>query len=304
MKLQAGDVVSVVAPASQFGRADRCLLDRGVALLESWGLRVRVRVEEGHHFYLAGPDAARARHLREALLDPETRAIFCTRGGYGSARLLPRLEDAVPPSPRLLVGYSDVTTLHLAAQRFWPPVRCLHGPNLATRQLLADGAAGEGNRAALRAALFEPQRGAAYPVSMLTAGTAAGPLQGGCLSLIAASLGTPVAPRLDGAVLFFEDTGEAPYRIDRMLTQCRLAGILDGVEGIVFGVVRGCVDPYNDLRAVVVDLLGDLGVPIAFDCPCGHGDANLPLRLGVPTTLDGEAALLRQSVAFAAAARR
>ena len=293
LSLRPGDTVSVIAPASQCRREDRDLLDAGVALLERWQLRVRVRVDEAYHFYLAGPDQVRAGHLLEALADGETRAIFCMRGGYGSMRLLPALAHAPAPTPRLLVGFSDITALHLACARLWPGVRAVHGPNLATRQLLGEGAACEANRHALHAALFDPRQPMSAPIQTLRPGRVRGPLVGGCLSLIASCLGTPYAPDTRGAVLFLEDVDEAPYRIDRMLTQARLAGLFDGVAGIVFGDMQGCRDVHNDLWAVIDDALQGLDVPIGSGLPCGHGPENLSLRLGEMAELDADGGVFR-----------
>ena len=269
------------------------MLDAGVALLERWQLRVRVRVDEAYHFYLAGPDQVRAGHLLEALADGETRAIFCMRGGYGSMRLLPALAHAPAPTPRLLVGFSDITALHLACARLWPELRAIHGPNLATRQLLGEGAACEMNRRALHAALFDPHHSMSTPIRALRRGCASGPLVGGCLSLLASCLGTPYAPEARGAVLFLEDVDEAPYRIDRMLTQARLAGLFDGVAGIVFGDMQGCRDVHNDLWAVIDDALQGLDVPIGSGLPCGHGPENLSLRLGEMAELDADGGVFR-----------
>lgn len=277
MVVRPGDGCSVIAPATQLRGADATLLDEAVALLESWGLHVTVRVERSHHFYLAGADEARAAHLAAALTDPHTRAIFCTRGGYGSPRLLARLDPGLSPGAKLLVGYSDVTALHLAAACPWPRVRPIHGPNLATRELLGPGPGRERNRLSLHRALFDPAYAVDEAVEFLVPGRAEGPLVGGCLSLVTSMLGTPFALRTRDAVLFLEDVGEAPYRIDRMLTQLRLAGAFDGVRGVVFGAMHDCKDAYNDLRDVIRDALGGLAVPVAFGLPSGHVPVNLAL---------------------------
>lgn len=286
MRLNSGDRVAIIAPASQFRGADRPLLPKAVELLESWGLHVKVGAEEGHHFYLAGPDAARARHLTEALASPDVRAIFCTRGGYGSLRLLNLVPPELNPSPKLIVGYSDVTALHLQAAARWPQVRLVHGPNVATQQLLGTQGAARVNQEALHRALFSSGSALIEPIQCLRAGNASGPLIGGCLSMIASTIGTPFAIKAKGCILFLEDTGEAPYRIDRMLTQMRLAGLFDGILGLVFGVMRGCEDPYNDLRSVISDLFQDTTFPIGFGLNSGHGEFNLALRLGEEARLD------------------
>jgi muramoyltetrapeptide carboxypeptidase len=286
MLLKPGDTASIIAPASQFRGADRHYLEDAATMLESWGLNVVLRVDPGHHFYLAGSDEVRGAHLQAALTDSETKVIFCTRGGYGSPRLLPFLDRLSPPSPRLLVGYSDVTSLHLAVGRLWPQIELLHGPNVATAQLLGPTTACEENRAALRAALFSPEIEIDEEIDFLRAGHAQGELIGGCLSLVASSCGTRFQPETAGKIVFLEDTGEPPYRIDRMLMQMKLSGCFDQVQGVVFGVMRGCTDPYNDLKEVILGLFEGAQFPIGFGLRSGHGDSNLPLRLGMHAALD------------------
>lgn len=281
MLIKPGDGVSIVAPASQFRGADRPLLDRAIALLESWRLRVHVRVDPSHHFYLAGSDEARAAHLKQALTDPDSRAIFCTRGGYGSARLLCDLgsmDDYVPP--KLLVGYSDITMLHLAAARLWPQMTLIHGPNVATAQILGEEPECDRNRQALHEALFSPPAVSTTTIEFLRGGKGAGPLKGGCLSMIAAAQGTRYSLDPRQAILLLEDTGEAPYKIDRMLTQLKLAGAFEEAQGIVFGVMPNCSDPYNDLKLVLKDFFGQYDFPVALGFQSGHGALNLAIRLG------------------------
>ncbi len=286
MILQPGDGCSIVAPAAQLRGADLGLLDEAVTLLKSWDLHVTVRVEHSHHFYLAGSDAARASHFAAALADPDTKAIFCTRGGYGSARLLPYLDPSLLPEPKMLVGYSDVTALHLAAARLWPRVHLVHGPNLVTRELLGSGPTHERNRQSLHQALFDPNYAVDEEVEFLIPGQARGHLIGGCLSLMVSMLGTSFAPVTDGAVLFLEDVGEAPYRVDRMLTQLRAAGVFDTIEGVVFGTMRNCKDACNDVRDVIRDVLSGASFPVAFGLESGHSETNLSLRLGANAQLD------------------
>ncbi|MDN2578745.1 LD-carboxypeptidase [Aquibium sp. ELW1220] len=292
MRLKPGDLVCIVAPASQFRGADSDLLSAAVSLLQSWHLQVDVRVDDTHHFYLAGPDGIRASHLNSALVDDRIRAIFCTRGGYGSARLLRHLDSDLSPARKLLVGHSDITTLHLAAASFWPNIISIHGPNIATRQLLDDTRECELNRRSLHTAIFceEP---VVEPIEFLRAGRARGLMIGGCLSLVAAALGTNYAPHFSESIVFLEDTGEPPYRIDRMLTQLRSAGVFESARAVVFGAMTNCTDPYNDLRSVIQDLLGDYSFPIAYGFRSGHGKVNLSLRLGTLVELSCEPSVIR-----------
>ncbi|MFI5911009.1 LD-carboxypeptidase [Dactylosporangium sp. NPDC051541] len=287
MKLAAGDAVAIIAPASQLTAKNRELLPRAVDLLESWGLRVRVAVDHGHRFYLAGPDTERAGHLGAVLADPDVRAVFCTRGGYGTTRLLRRLTG--PVTEKVVVGCSDITALHAYLAVHHPAVVSIHGPNVATHQLLDDTPDAEANRRSLHAALFDRGYRLTEPVEPLRPGVATGPLAGGCLTLLTALLGTPHMPDLSGRLVFLEDVGEVPYRIDRLLTQLIDAGALDRVTGLVFGRMHECADPYNDIRDVIADVVGPLGAPVGFGLGSGHGPVNLSLPLGARAELDADA---------------
>lgn len=270
------------------------------------GLRVRL----GRHVtaragYLAGGDAERAADLMDMFRDPAVRAIFCVRGGYGSSRLLPEMDFAViRENPKILVGFSDITSLLLALHTMAGLVT-FHGPMLA-----GDPATGwtEFTEDWLRRALFAPMPlglltglpGAPPPVT-IHGGRAGGALAGGNLSLVAASLGTPYQPDTRGKILFLEEVGEAPYRIDRMLTQLRNAGVFDGVAGILVGECVGCgtaaAPPDSGLEpppveAVLRDRLGGLGVPVLYGLAVGHGRHLATLPLGVRAVLDATAGFL------------
>jgi muramoyltetrapeptide carboxypeptidase len=287
MILKPGDGASIIAPASQLRSGEQGLLSAAISLLESWGLRVAVRVDSTHHFYLAGPDAVRAEHLNASLADPDTKVIFCTRGGYGCLRLLPYLNADISPKDKILVGYSDFTGLHLAARELWPQAELIHGPNVATRQLIGDEIDCALTRQSLHNALFTSGT-VEEKVEFLCPGRTQGSLEGGCLSLVVATLGTKFALNTVDTILFLEDTGEAPYRVDRMLTQLKNAGKFEAVRGIVFGKMRNCTDPYNDLRDVLRDFFRDASFPVAFGLNSGHGTSNLSLKLGSTAELDSE----------------
>lgn len=293
MILKPGDQVAIIAPAARPAPEDANLLEAAVTLLEAWGLSVQVRTGEACHFYLAGSDEERAAHLHAALADPGIRAIFCARGGYGCTRLFTHLDPGLRPGQKFLVGYSDITALHLAAKHLWPQVASIHGPNIATRQFLMSTAAAGQNRDALHRALFDPEYEVDAPVEFLRPGRASGPLAGGCLSLLAGALGSRFAPATDGAILLLEDVGEKPYRIDRMLVQLRNAGMFSTVRGVVFGVMHECSDDANDLRAIIRDVLAGTTFPIAFGLGAGHGETNIALSLGLPTSLDAAAGRFR-----------
>ncbi|MBG6090089.1 LD-carboxypeptidase [Actinomadura viridis] len=258
-------------------------------------------VPDGWH-RLAGGDAARAADLAAAWCDPEVRAVLCARGGYGATRLLGRLDwDALAAAtrgtaPKILHGSSDVTALHVAfGARLG--ITTSFGPMIAG-ELLAEGTGDRARSLAhLRAALFGnggdgdggDTAGATGPVEgthALRPGRCEGLLTGGTLSLLAALLGTPDAPPpAAGRIVFLEDVSEAPYRIDRMLTQLLQAGWFDGAAGVVLGSWTGCGDP-AELDAVLAGRLGPLGVPVLAGVPVGHGPCQLTLELGAPYRLD------------------
>jgi muramoyltetrapeptide carboxypeptidase len=292
-RIRAGDLVGVVAPS---GAVNPERLRTGVEVLEAWGFRVRLGagVLERHR-YFAGDDEVRRADLEQMLVDPEVRAVFCARGGYGSQRLVPSLDlRPLAAAPKLVVGYSDASALLGAIVT--AGILAVHGPMVADD--LARGLAARAETH-LRALLTDDAYlwQAEIPES-LRAGRAEGRLLGGCLSVLVTLLGTPHAPDTDGAVLFLEDVRERPYRLDRLLTQLRQAGKLDRLAGLVFGTMSTC--PVIDGTApldVVRDCCDGLDFPIGFGLPsghdaCGSGCVNLALPLGARVALDTERGLL------------
>jgi muramoyltetrapeptide carboxypeptidase len=290
--LRSGDLVGVCAPA---GAVDREAVARGVAELRRLGFEVRFSESIfDRRFFTAGSAETRARELQALFADGDVAGVVCARGGAGAAALLSRLDAAVfRANPKVFVGYSDATFLHLFLQQ--QGLVTVHGPMVARE--LADGAY---DAASLRTAitgegpLFAASGGTLRP---LRAGIAEGVLRGGCLSILAAAEGTPWAFRADeeGTILFVEDVDERPYRIDRMLFQLRASGAFAGVRGIVFGEMKGCAARPADgyaLEDVVLDALEGLDVPIAFGLPSGHtsGPAvTLPLGVRARLACDNEA---------------
>ena len=278
-RLRQGSHVRVIAPASPFPAAD---FERGVARL-SERYRVSYRDDiDARRGYLAGDDRRRLVELEEALADPDVDAIVPARGGYGVTRLLRFvLPENVRAAEKLLVGFSDLTALHALFAR--AGLRSIHGP-----MVCALGRAEEGElerwSAIVEGARHPPLEG----LAPITGGAAEGPLLGGNLALLAALAGTPHAPPIDGAILFLEDVGEAPYRVDRMLTTLREAGWLARVAAIALGGFTSC-HPRDDgatVEEVLADRLGDLGVPVVTGVPAGHGRENLALPFGAPVRLD------------------
>lgn len=283
--LTPGATVGVVSPAAAVW-PDK--LERGCAALRRDGFTVRVGAQASErHRFLAGRDGDRVAELMEMFRDPDVAAVFCSRAGYGSGRLLPALDFAeLARHPKIFMGYSDVTLLlNALVQR--ADLRCFHGPLVA-----GEFAAGLSDRA--RRHLFGLlTRGMGEPAlevpTAVTDGVAEGPLLGGCLSVLVATLGTPFALDPRGAILFLEDTGEKPYRIDRMLTQLEQAGLLERLAGVVFGEMPGCWGEGDDpalLLSVLTDAFADFPYPVGLGLPAGHGGENLALPLGARVRLD------------------
>ncbi|PWI41507.1 LD-carboxypeptidase [Streptomyces sp. ICBB 8177] len=292
-RLRPGDRVAVVAPSGPVV-AER--LDAGIDILVGWDLdpvvMPHVRGRDHRFRYLAADDAARARDFQDAWCDPEVTAVFCARGGYGVQRMVDLLDwDALRAAgPKVLCGFSDITALQEAfALRLG--LATLYGPVASGVAFTKDGP----TREHLRRTLFEPE--AVRTLTSATAramvpGAATGVTFGGCASLLAAEAGTPKARRGGhGGILALEDVGESPYRLDRVLTQLLRCGLLDGVAGIALGSWRDC-GPYEEVRDVLFDRLGGLGVPVIEELGFGHGDSSLTVPLGVPADLDADAATL------------
>lgn len=287
-RLVPGDRVAVVSPA---GPVPKDRLDAGCDILRSWGLEVVVAPHAtGTHpdfGYLAATDADRARDLQEAWCDPGVAAVLCARGGYGVQRFTDLLDwDAMRAAgPKILTGYSDITALHSAFATHLG-VATLHAPMVATEVFVTDARSAD----LLRRTLFEPETmltltsDTARP---LVGGLAQGVTVGGCLSLLAAEIGTPTGrANIEGGILLLEDVDEREYRLDGFLTHLLRAGWLDGVAGVALGSWKNC-DPVENL---VRDRLGGLGVPIIWELGFGHCDSTLTVPLGVPVTLDADAA--------------
>jgi muramoyltetrapeptide carboxypeptidase len=291
--LRPGDLVAVVSPS---GPAQPERVATGVALLRSWGLRpVPAPHVFDRHAFLAGTDPARADDLNRALADPQVRGVVVTRGGYGAQRIVDRINPApVRRDPKPVVGFSDITALHLA---LWRAARlaCLYGPGVAW---LPDRT-GDVSAQSLHDALMttEPvvvkQDPSAQTATVTRGGIARGTLLGGNLCLLTATLGTPDFPDLTGAILLLEEVDEPPYKVDRMLTQLRRSGVLRRLSGLAIGQFVRCTDEWlTDVADVLADRLGDLGVPILGGLPIGHGPDQLTVPVGVPATLDVAAATL------------
>ena len=286
--LKPGDTIGVVAPASAI---DRGHLERGVAALERLGFRVKVSSHAlDRAAIVAGPDEVRARELQAFFADPAVDAIFAARGGYGAGRILPLLDfAAIARTPKIFMGFSDATFI-LNALVGRAGMVCFHGPMVAM-----DFARGVGEAALdhLRRLLEGETASFELPArTALRAGVAEGEVVGGCLSMVAAAIGTPYMPPLDGAILFLEDTGEKAYRIDRMLVQLGQAGVLARVAAVVFGALRPPESSEAERRLIdecVAEQSARLDCPVLAGIEAGHGSANFTIPFGVRARVDAAA---------------
>ena len=283
--LRPGDRIAVVSPASAFARDE---FDRGVEEIRrlgfepTWDESVFAR-----DAYVSGSPATRAAAFLTAWFDPSVAALIAVRGGYGSVHILPLLRaDELRRTPKAFIGYSDNTSLLT-----WLTCGCdivgSHGPMLEKR--LASGAEGYHRESFMRSLSNTGPAGEMAPVGLLSlqAGEAAGPIYGGTITQLLASFNTRYAfDPPDGCILFLEDVNERPYKLDRMLTQLRLSGVLGRARGVVFGEMRGCDEPGGQpcARDVIVDVLSRFHGPIVFGFPSGHTTGPCwTLPLGVHT---------------------
>ncbi|MGH3665629.1 MAG: S66 peptidase family protein [Egibacteraceae bacterium] len=295
-RLRAGDRVRIVAPSGPLlaGR-----LEAGTQVLRSWGLHVEATppATGGSPFgYLSADDATRARDLQDAWCDPAVAAVFCARGGYGAQRMLDLLDWDVMHAatadhgPKVLLGFSDITALHEAfAARLG--VATLLGPMPTGTPLLTQ----ERTRDHLRATLLQPESAMELHcphAGPLVGGRAMGVLVGGTASLLSSGLGTPCTrDNVAGGLLVLEDIGEEPYRLDRIFTQMRRTGYLDGVNGVICCTWIDC-GTESEVNAVLRDRFGDLGVPVLQGLCVGHGPVQLTVALGCAAEMDADAGVV------------
>ncbi len=300
--LPPGGVIGVPAPASPWENRSDVL--RGVEWWESRGYRVKLA--EGvwrRDAYVAGDAKARARDLEALFADPEVDVVQCLTGGYGSAQLIPNLAlEVIAANPKPFIGYSDITALHVALRQATGLVT-FYGPHLwtvgaretsaFTRERMLAVLSGDGT------GLVPADPDDPY-VRPLRGGRVTAPLVGGCLWLLAQTMGTPWEVRLDGCILFIEDFDAPPWYIDGMLTQLGHAGKLDDLAGVVVGEMAKCdwseARPEwprtKSLEDVLEERLEPLGVPVLYKLPLGHGRHLATIPLGVLATLDADARTL------------
>lgn len=304
-RLAAGDTVGIVAPASAtFQSVDVAIARES---LEALGLKVKVGEHVlSRHGYLSGVDKDRAADINRFFKDDDIRAVLPIRGGWGSSRVLPHLDfDEIRRNPKVVLGYSDITALHLAIHARTGLVT-FHGPNgmgrwdawsvdYMKRVLFNAEAVTFENPKALadRNSLTQTEN----RVQTITSGTARGRLIGGNLTVMTAILGSPYVPSAEGAILFLEDVGEDLYRIDRMFTQLKLAGILDRIRGFVFGTCAECGPGEGfaslTLEEIFADHVKPLRVPAWFGAMIGHQTPQWTVPVGADVEIDATAGTIR-----------
>ena len=296
-RLREGATVALIAPGSPISE-EKIL--KSLANLTALGFKIK----EGEHWrarqgYLAGTDEQRVADLHRAFLDPEVEAVWCARGGYGGSRLLPMLDyDLIRRHPKVFIGYSDITALHLAIHQktglvtFHGPVAASDYPDTTLKHLksvlfnrdvpYSISVPGEG----------EVLPGEEFRPFVIRPGRAKGALTGGNLALLSALAGTPYTPSFRDKIVFIEDIGEQPYRLDRMLTQLLQATDLAKAAGIALGVFTDCQPkgdaPSLSLPDTVRDRLGHLGIPVAYGFPFGHIAHQATLPYGIQAEIDTE----------------
>jgi muramoyltetrapeptide carboxypeptidase len=279
-RLKPGDTIGIVAPAGPF---DPEKFMKGRSVLESMGFQTVF--EDGifqKHGFLAGTDIQRAGQVNRLFADPTVQAIFCARGGYGSMRILSLLDfETIQTHPKIFLGFSDISAL-LSVLFDRCSLVTFHGPVVTT---LAK--ATEKTIMAMKTALtFDaplellPENG-----KVIKPGVCSGLVAGGNLTTLCHLVGTPYAPNFKGKILLIEDVGEMPYRIDRMLTQMKLAGCFNKIAGLILGTFKEC-GQLNEIVDIFNDIFEDLDIPILAGFEVGHGEHNLTIPMGLGAALD------------------
>lgn len=298
-RLTAGDTIAVIAPGSPALSAET--YKAIPQALQSLGFNVVFGAHAKESLgFLAGPDSHRLQDINEVFRSPSVRAVVCIRGGYGTGRILSGVDfPALTANPKIIIGCSDITAL-LCGVATESRVVCFHGP---TAQALSDENCPDFTIQSLVRSITNPVsaggcirtglNSSQISIDVIQSGEASGPLVGGNLVTLVSLIGSKFMPSFDDAILFLEDVGETPFRIDRYLTQFLSLGLLDKVRGFALGTFERCAYRPEEahlkqsLRDVVIDRLAPLGKPIVLGLPFGHGPLNATLPIGVMATLSG-----------------
>jgi muramoyltetrapeptide carboxypeptidase len=298
-RISRGDTIGIVSPS---GPVKKEVLIRSISTLEEMGFKVKM----GQHVldrkdYLAGTDSNRAGDINSMFADDSVKGIFCVRGGYGSTRILDRLDyRLIKRNPKVFMGYSDITAIHIALARKVGLVT-FHGPMVAEMTEKFP----EYNKAYMHKALFsgtgpgeiENPPGES-PIRVLNPGTAEGPVIGGNLSLICSTIGTEYEIDTAGCIFFVEEIGEPPYKIDRMLNHLRMAGKFKDVKGIIFGQWTGCKDkknPEHSVDRVLEEIALGQNKPCLSNLMIGHGRYNITIPLGCRAVIENGRLFITES---------
>lgn len=298
-RLRKGDLIGLIAPASPPSSQEK--IDKGVRYLEQLGYNVKIGPHiRAQHGYLAGTDKERARDINEMLVDRNVKALFALRGGYGTPRLLDRVNyRAMRATPKILVGYSDLTALQLAFLRKTGVVM-FSGPMVGVEMWDAFDPYTEEHFWRVVTStkrigkLANPPE---EPVQLHHPGKTSGRLLGGNLSLLVSLLGTPYLPALRSALLVLEDVDEAPHRVDRMFAQLRLAGVLKNIAGLLLGRFTDCVPtdptkPHLTTEQVLQEIIENSSCPVLTNLQYGHIPKKLTLPMGIPASMDSRRGVL------------
>ncbi len=284
--LRPGDGISVIAPASPF---DRNKFHAGLSVIERLGFRPVFNDDLFQSTgYLAGSDQHRAAAFNAAFSHDQTTAVWCVRGGYGALRILPFIDyQGIQSRPKVLIGSSDITAiLHAIGLRCG--MAAFHGPMIAS----LCHASPPTMDAFARLFQWQPNYTVVPETPVIVhKGSATGKLCGGNLATLCHLIGTPWHPQFSGCLLFLEDRGETPYRIDRMLTQMKLAGCFNGLSGLLLGSFEKC-GPESEIHRIFNAMFSDIDIPILAGFPAGHGEPNMVLPMGIMARLDADAGAL------------
>jgi muramoyltetrapeptide carboxypeptidase len=283
-RLKENEAVGIIAPASPISKSE---IRKGIQLIASFPLQVRLGIhafQRSH--YLAGSDQERVSDLHAMFSDPEIKAILCARGGYGTLRYLDKIDyGLLRNNPKPLVGFSDLTALLMAIYKHSGLIT-IHGPTVS--QL--DNGDNWHHLSRLITTPYKPQLSLKSGM-VINKGTARGILLGGNLATLCSLVDTSFLPSFDGVILFLEEKGEQPYRLDRMVTQLLLSGRLDHLSALVIGQLVGCGNE-QVVYGLLKERFSDLPIPVVTGLPVGHGAENISVPLGLPALLDTQRLVL------------
>lgn len=277
--IKPGGKLGICAPSSRF---DTVKFDQGIEQLNSMGFTVELSKNiYGIKRYLAGDDRQRANLVNQFFSDPQIDGIICARGGFGALRILEYLDwDSIENNPKPLIGFSDITAILLSIiDRAKIPV--IHGPTV-----ISLATANQETLDSFFQILTNPFGSIQMSCEkMLKPGKSHGQFKGGNISTISHLLGTPFAPDFNQSILFLEEINEPAYKIDRMLTQMKMAGLFDHIKGVVTGSFERCENAYY-IDEILVEIFEDCSVPVLTGLAGGHGSVNLSLLMGMNVTID------------------